>query len=131
MKTIESTRRTFMAKAATGFMALPFLPLVATRSPAQRDHEDQAQGRTESRQHDPAVSLNVRDFGALGDGKAKDTDAIQQALDRCSVLGGGEVLVPVGNYLSGAIALRSNTVLHLDAGAILLGRLCTSSASAS
>ncbi len=110
-----------MAKAATGVIALPFLPLVATRSAAQIDREDQPQGWAGSWQHDPTVSLNVRDFGALGDGKTKDTAAIQQALDRCSVLGGGEVLVPVGNYLSGAIALRSNTVLHLDAGAILLG----------
>lgn len=67
------------------------------------------------------VSLNVREFGGLGDGTTKDTAAIQQALDRCWVLGGGEVLVPAGNYLTGAIALRSNTILRLEKGANILG----------
>ena len=68
-----------------------------------------------------ALTLNVRDFGATGDGKTKDTAAIQQAIDRCSVLNGGEVLVPAGDYLSGAIALRSNTTLRLEKDASILG----------
>ena len=67
------------------------------------------------------LKLNVRDFGAKGDGAAKDTSAFQQALDRCSVLGGGEVLVPSGNYLTGAIALRSNTLLRLQENAVIIG----------
>jgi polygalacturonase len=67
------------------------------------------------------LTLNVRDFGAVGDGKTKETDAIQQALDRCSVLGGCEVLVPEGEYLTGAVALRSNTMLRLEKGATILG----------
>ncbi|WP_201977445.1 glycoside hydrolase family 28 protein [Hymenobacter rubidus] len=69
----------------------------------------------------PKVLLNVRDFGAKGDGTTKDTVAIQQALDRCWVLGGGEVLVPAGNYLTGAIALKSNTLLRLDKEAVMTG----------
>src|SRR5580692_10180256 len=67
------------------------------------------------------LTLNVRDFGAKGDGVAKDTAAMQQAIDRCWVLGGGEVVVPAGNYLTGAIALKSNTILRLDKDAILTG----------
>jgi polygalacturonase len=67
------------------------------------------------------ITLNVRDFGAKGDSATKDTTAIQQAIDRCSVFGGGEVLVPAGNYLTGAIALRSNTLLRLDKDATLTG----------
>src|SRR5690242_6236697 len=67
------------------------------------------------------LTVNVRDFGATGNGAAKDTPAIQKALDRCGVLGGGEVLLPAGTYLSGAIALRSNTTLRLAEGAILSG----------
>jgi polygalacturonase len=67
------------------------------------------------------LTLNVRDFGATADGATKDTAALQQAIDRCHVLGGGEVLVPTGNYLTGALALRSNTTLRLERDAILTG----------
>lgn len=81
------------------------------RAPAQ-----QAGGGTKG-----GVSLNVRDFGAAGDGSNKDTAAIQQAIDRCGVFGGGEVLVPAGNYLTGAIALRSNVLLRLDKDAVIAG----------
>jgi polygalacturonase len=66
--------------------------------------------------------LSVREFGAKGDGTAKDTAAIQRAVDRAAVLGGGDVLVPPGRYRTGAIALRSNTTLHLDSpDSVLLG----------
>lgn len=67
------------------------------------------------------LGLNVRTFGAIGDGKTKDTDAIQQAIDRCAVLGGGEVVVPSGDYFTGAIALRSNTLLRLEKDASIMG----------
>src|SRR5215207_11600746 len=67
------------------------------------------------------LTLNVLDFGAPGNGKTKDTTTIQHALDRCSVLGGCEVLFPPGDYLTGAITLRSNTTLRLERGATILG----------
>ena len=69
----------------------------------------------------PKLSLNVRDFGAKGDGKIRDTAAMQQALDRCWALGGGEVVVPSGNYLTGALALRSGTTLRLEKDAVIQG----------
>jgi polygalacturonase len=65
--------------------------------------------------------LNVRDFGAKGDGKTKDTLSIQQAIDRCYVLGGGEVLLPAGDYLTGALALKSNVIIRLEKGATISG----------
>jgi polygalacturonase len=68
-----------------------------------------------------ALILNVRDFGAVGDGITKDTLSIQQTIDRCWVLGGGEVIIPTGNYLTGAIALRSNVLLRLEKGAVITG----------
>jgi polygalacturonase len=67
------------------------------------------------------LALDVRDFGAKGDGVAKDTAALQQAIDRCWVLGGGEVVVPAGNYLTGALALRSHTILRLENDANIVG----------
>jgi polygalacturonase len=69
----------------------------------------------------PKVMLNVRELGATGDGTTKDTVAVQQALDRCSLLGGGEVLVPEGDYLTGALRLRSGVTLRIEEGASLLG----------
>jgi polygalacturonase len=72
-------------------------------------------------QRPPQVHLNVRDFGATGNGTTKDTKAIQEALDRCWVLGGGEVFVPTGRYLTGGISLKSNTTLRFEKGATLVG----------
>ncbi len=63
----------------------------------------------------------MRDFGAKGDGTTVDTVALQETIDRVWVLGGGEVLVPAGTYLTGAIALRGHTLLRLDKGAVLMG----------
>jgi polygalacturonase len=65
--------------------------------------------------------LNVRDFGALGDGKTKDTPAFQKALDACASAGGGTVRVPAGNYLIGSLSLGSNTTLALQSTTSLIG----------
>lgn len=43
------------------------------------------------------VSINVKSFGATGDGVTDDTQAIQDAID--SLVNGGVLLFPVGNYL--------------------------------
>ena len=64
---------------------------------------------------------NVRDYGAKGDGKTLDTAAIQAAIDACTNDKGGTVLVPAGNFLTGAIWLKSNVTLHLAAMAHVLG----------
>jgi hypothetical protein len=64
------------------------------------------------------VELNVRaeGFGARGDGVNSDTAALQTALDRCAVLGGGTVVVPAGRYLTGSLEMRSRTTLRLEEG---------------
>ena len=108
-------RRTFLKNAGHGLATLLLLSGISVMA--------QNTGKRTVPAANPraSVHLNVRDFGATGDGKTKDTLAIQQVLDRCSVLGGGEVLVPPGDYLTGAIALKSNTLLRLDEGATLNG----------
>jgi polygalacturonase len=68
------------------------------------------------------TSWNVRDFGARGDGQAKDTVAVQKALDTCASAGGGTVIVPSGTFLIGSIVLGANTTLQLERGANLMGR---------
>jgi polygalacturonase len=67
------------------------------------------------------VTISVRSMGAVADGTTRDTLAFQQALDRCAMLGGGEVVVPAGDYLIGAIAIGPATTLRLEKGATVTG----------
>src|SRR4051794_5700655 len=64
--------------------------------------------------------FNIRDHGAVGDGKTLDTKAIQSAIDACSADRGGVVLIPAGEFLIGPIELKSNITLRLAADAKLL-----------
>jgi polygalacturonase len=64
--------------------------------------------------------IDVRQCGALGDGKTLDTAAIQKAIDQCGAAGGGIVHFPPGIYLCQPISLWNKTTLELDAGAQLL-----------
>jgi len=66
-----------------------------------------------------AEVFDVRQSGAVGDGKTFDTVAIQKALDACEAAGGGTVKFPPGIYLSQPLTLHSKTILQLDAGATL------------
>ena len=63
--------------------------------------------------------FNVRQFGAKGDGQAKDTAAIQSAMEAAGVAG-GTVYVPPGKYLSGTVRFKSHVTVFLDAGATLI-----------
>lgn len=67
----------------------------------------------------PAV-FNVRDFGATGDGRTLDSDAINRAIAAAAAAGGGTVLLPAGDYLSYTLRLKSRITLHLDSGATLI-----------
>ena len=63
--------------------------------------------------------FNVKDFGATGDGKTIDTDAINQAINTANAAGGGTVRFPAGTYLSASIRLKSNVTLQLEAGSTI------------
>jgi len=65
--------------------------------------------------------VSILDFGAVGDGKTPNTSAIQEALDTVSARGGGEVVVPPGQFLTGSLVMKSRTTLHLESGAVLVG----------
>jgi len=71
---------------------------------------------------EPAVSPcghDIRDFGAVPDGKTKCTEAIREAIRRAAAQGGGTVYVPAGTFLTGPIRLQSHITLYLDAGAVV------------
>ena len=62
---------------------------------------------------------NVKDFGAVGDGKTRDSQAIQAAIDTCAESGGGSVICDAGVYLVANIVLKSRVNLHLVSGSVL------------
>ncbi|MBD2700502.1 glycoside hydrolase family 28 protein [Spirosoma sp. BT702] len=64
--------------------------------------------------------LSINDFGAVQGDKAKTSQAIAKAIDQASKQGGGVVVIPEGEWLTGKIHLKSNVALHLDKGAVLL-----------
>ena len=65
------------------------------------------------------VSLNVKLFGAKGDGVTLDTNAIQAAILACPDT--GRVYIPSGDYLTGPLFLRSNITIEIAKGARLVG----------
>jgi polygalacturonase len=113
-------RRDFLKKVTRSAFAAPVLTSLNHLGSAQ-EAKLGSHHATPATQAGPTVSLSVRDYGAAGDGKTKDMLALQQTIDRCAALGGGEVVVPAGDYLTGALTLRSNVALHLEQAASLLG----------
>ena len=80
------------------FERFPFIPFTATGSTTQRPLVDRC-----------ADVLNVRDFGAVGDGRADDTEAFLRAEQAADARGIKQVFVPVGTYRIGTF-----TSLRLD-----------------
>ncbi len=64
--------------------------------------------------------LLITDFGALQNSLSITTEAIENAINRASQLGGGTVVVPTGDWLTGSIHFKSNVNLHLEEGAKLI-----------
>ena len=59
-------------------------------------------------------AVNVRDFGAVGNGVVDDTAAIQKAIDAALVAGGGELFIPAGKYrITGTLFLRRARILRM------------------
>ncbi|MEO5960223.1 MAG: glycoside hydrolase family 28 protein [Opitutaceae bacterium] len=70
----------------------------------------------------PARDFLITNYGAVAGAKADATAAIRAAIAACHAAGGGRVIVPAGEFLTGAIHLKSNVNLHLVEGATLLFR---------
>ena len=65
------------------------------------------------------AEYNVKDFGAVGDGRHIDTPAVNAALQRAADEGGGTVVLPSGVYLCYSVHLQSGVTLRLERGAVL------------
>ena len=104
MPTENRLRREFLKSAGTGFAGAA----LAVQA---------GQGAAKAAEPAPKTgTLNVRTFGAAGDGKSLDTDAVNQAIAAAAAAGGGTVLFPAGNYLCRSIHLATNVDLYLDQG---------------
>jgi polygalacturonase len=68
----------------------------------------------------PNKDYDITFFGAVGDGKTNSTQAFKKAIAECNKNGGGRVVVPTGNFLTGPIHLKSNVNLHVRKGARIL-----------
>ena len=67
----------------------------------------------------PAYTVNLKKFGALGDGVTLNTKAFEKAIAALEKKGGGHLVVPAGVWLTGPIVLKSNIDLHLEVGAVI------------
>lgn len=110
---IKTTRRTLMA-AATAVGLAP--PLVAQ---AAADPWDEARAilRRIKPPSIPRRDIPITRFGAVAG--ADCTTAIAQAIAAASRAGGGRVVVPAGEWRTGAIRLKSRVELHVVKGATL------------
>lgn len=65
------------------------------------------------------VCVSVKDFGAVGDGKTYDTQALQTAIN--CLPSGGRLIFPEGVYLTAPLTLKSDITLDISKGAVILG----------
>ncbi|WP_158712877.1 glycoside hydrolase family 28 protein [Parabacteroides pacaensis] len=67
------------------------------------------------------TEINLRDYGAKGNGKTFNTKAFNDAIQACAAQGGGTVVVPAGIFLTGTVLLQSHVNLFLEKDAIIKG----------
>ena len=67
-----------------------------------------------------AERVDMLKLGAKPDGNKLNTVLINKTIDTLNVNGGGTLFFPAGKYLTGAIKLKSNITIELEAGATLL-----------
>ena len=61
----------------------------------------------------------ITNYGAIGNGKTLNTEAINKTIQACSDAGGGIVEIPKGVWLTGPIELKSNVNIHTNKGTLV------------
>jgi polygalacturonase len=117
----------YSALAGAGALTSPLWSGALPASAAGRSHRfnpaDLAADRIVAsvrRPRFPGRVFPVTGFGAAGDGTTDCTKAFAAAIAACHRAGGGHVIVPPGQFFTGAIHLLSNVDLHLEAGSTIL-----------
>ncbi|WP_264524329.1 glycoside hydrolase family 28 protein [Flavobacterium sp. N502536] len=112
--------KSVLMAAAAGIIMLSCGKQVLAVSESDRWKEKEAIVNSIPETRFPDKTYNIKDFGAVADGRTSNTLAFEKAIKTCAQNGGGKVLVPDGKYLTGAIHLESNVNLHLDDHAEIL-----------
>ena len=68
----------------------------------------------------PVRSVDIRDFGGVGDVVTLNSESFAKAIDALTEVGGGRLVVPTGVWLTGPITLKDNIDLHIKPDAVLL-----------
>lgn len=111
-----SSRRQFLKTAAAGAVAIHYAPDVWLRADTPDDPWRELP-RILARIKPPVFpsrSFDIKTYGAVGDNKTDNTAAFKAAIAACGKAGGGRVVVPAGEFVTGAIELKSRVNLHLD-----------------
>ena len=58
--------------------------------------------------------VNISKYGAKADGRTINTKIIQQLIDKVSAGGGGRVIIPPGNFMTGTLFIKTGVDLHLE-----------------
>lgn len=66
-----------------------------------------------------AEYVDMQKAGANASGTKLNTEIINKTIDRLNENGGGTLFFPAGTYLTGAIKMKSNITLELEAGATI------------
>lgn len=109
----STSRRSFTAKGLTAGTTYRF----SVRVRDAEGHVSESSPDVEITTPPKGETLNVREFGAVGDGKARDTEAIQKAIAACRT--GGRVSIPPGTYKVNHLSLKSGMTLEIERGATL------------
>ena len=71
--------------------------------------------------HIEATDYLITNYGAKSGKGHLNTTAIQKAIDDCSQNGGGRVVIPKGEFITGALVLKNGVTLYLEKKAKLYG----------
>ncbi len=67
----------------------------------------------------PDYQVEITQFGGVGDGTTDNSLAFREGISSCHRAGGGTIVIPAGEWLTGPIHLKSNLRLLLEKGAII------------
>lgn len=68
----------------------------------------------------PSAEFKLTDFGSESQLKSNIKPYLEEAISKCSSLGGGKIIIPKGEYFSkGPIHLKSNINLHFEDGVVI------------